>query len=71
MFVKELGDDSLVDALDAKSATGNPLSKVGETADAVGKRGRSIASVSQVLLERVKMRRDRPLVEPVDSGETR
>src|SRR3990172_6179063 len=65
MFVKELGDDRLVDASDAQAATGNPLSKVSETADAVGKGGRSIASVSQVLLERVKMRRDRPLVEPV------
>jgi len=65
MFVKELGDDRLVDASDAQSATGNPLSKVSETADAVGKRGRSIASVSQVLLERVKMRRDRPLAKPV------
>src|SRR3990170_2483560 len=60
MFVEELGDDSLVDASDAETPTGNPLSKVGETAHAVGKRGRSVSAVSQVLLKRVKMRRDRP-----------
>jgi hypothetical protein len=71
MIVKELGDNSLVDASDGQTTTVNPLSKVSNAANAVGKRGRRIAAVSQVLLVRINVRGERPLGEPVDAGESK
>jgi hypothetical protein len=71
MVVKELGDNCFVDVSDAQTATVKPLSKVGNAAHAVGKRGRSVAAVSQVLLIRIYVRRERPLGEPVDTGKSR
>jgi hypothetical protein len=71
MIVKEFNDNGFVNAMQAQLATVNPLSKVGNTADAVGKRGRSVAAVSQVLLVRINVRCERPLGEPVDAGDSR
>ncbi len=71
VFVQELSDSRLIDALNAQSATAIPLRKVGDATHAVSERGRSIASVGQVLLVRIKVTRDRILVEPIDNGKPR
>jgi hypothetical protein len=71
MIVKELGDNCFVDASDAQTATVKPLRKVGKAAHAVGKRGRSVAAISQVLLIRIYVRCERPFGEPVYAGGSR
>lgn len=71
VLVQELGDDCLVDTLNAQTAAVNPLGEVGNAANAVGEGSRRVAAVGQVLLERINVRRERPLREPVDATESR
>jgi hypothetical protein len=71
MIVKELGNDCFVDASDAQTLGLNPLSKVGNAAQVAGKRRRRVAAISQVLLVRINVKRERPFDEPVCTGESR
>jgi hypothetical protein len=67
--VKKFGNDRFVNVPYPKTSATCPLGKVGNTAHAIAERGRRVATVSQVLLVRVNVRRERTLGKPVDTVE--
>lgn len=68
MAVKEFGDNSFVNAADSKSPLTNPLRKMGNAAYAIAKRGRGVATASQVLLVSLNVWCKRPSGKPIGAG---
>jgi hypothetical protein len=69
MIVEELRNNSLINLRNAQTVTVQPLTEVGNAAQAVGERGRSVAALGQVPLECINVRSKRSVGEPVETGE--
>jgi hypothetical protein len=70
MPVKEFGNDWFVNAPDLQTSATRPLGEVGNAAHATAERVRRVPTLSQVLLVRINVRRERALDKPVDTVES-
>ncbi len=71
MPIEKFGDDGFVNVAGRKMPLMKPLRKVGNAADAGSKRRSGVVAVSQVLLVRVKVRREGAFGKPVYPVESR
>ena len=65
MLIEEFGNDGFVNVAGRKMSLMKPLRKVSNAADVGSKRRNGVVAVSQILLVRVKVRRERALGKPV------
>ena len=64
--VEELGDRPFVDPVQPQASAARPTREMENAGDIAGERARGVPAFGQVLLERINVRTDRPVREPVD-----